>query len=130
MWQPSASQFCWLFSLHLMYSCKHCAIVTPNAAYYRFTQQSLPACKPVLTPTWVSFLMLPDLTHNSFIILHCTLIIMDLRMLLIPSAGYFYFPFNGNYFRSCWVSCPSYFPQCKCSLTLLFNCFSFIYLDT
>ncbi|KGN49419.1 putative ALA-interacting subunit 2 isoform X1 [Cucumis sativus] len=24
-----------------------------HTAYYRFTQQSLPACKPVLTPTWV-----------------------------------------------------------------------------
>lgn len=54
-------------------------IATLNAAYYHFTQQSLPACKPVLTPTWVSFWMLPDLTRKSFVIFHYASIIMDLK---------------------------------------------------
>ena len=65
------------------------------SAFYLFTQQKLPACKPVLTPAWVS--SQSNFTSKSSIIYHSSLYLYFV-VLTIPLQVITTFLFMGTIF--------------------------------
>lgn len=90
--------------------------------FYQFTQQNLPACKPVLTPSWVSNSDIfcssllpppPPPTQKKFY--YCSL----LYFVMLTFADCYYIFIDGCHFHSHWACHSSYFSQCN-SLYALF----------